>query len=293
MGQQRKVRLALMRIARKSERPTDETLQYYAMERMLARLAQSPYADQFVLKGGLLVHAWAFDGFRATRDIDLLGTNPFSQEKVGQIFRDLADIDLVDGIVFRSETLTTRVIQPDSNPQGVEVRLQANIDRSLIHLRVDIGFCDRVYPRPVPFDFPALLEDTGPRVQAYTHLSILAEKSHAIIDLAPITTRMKDYYDVVHLLHHISVKLNLLRKAVQDVFTRRGTRLEFDATDFLRISDTNEKSHAWSRFCGRIQIESEPFGHIARQIAAFLKPVFDRDMINSRWDPMKLMWIEE
>ena len=43
---------------RRSGRPVNELLQYYAIERFLYRLAQSRYAGQFVLKGALLFRVW-------------------------------------------------------------------------------------------------------------------------------------------------------------------------------------------------------------------------------------------
>ena len=40
----------LLNIARESERPFNELLQYYAMERFLCQLSQSEYVDRFILK---------------------------------------------------------------------------------------------------------------------------------------------------------------------------------------------------------------------------------------------------
>lgn len=45
--------LALQRQARDTARPTDELFQLHGLEGLLARLAVSPYRDQFVLKGGM------------------------------------------------------------------------------------------------------------------------------------------------------------------------------------------------------------------------------------------------
>jgi hypothetical protein len=39
-------------------RPFNELLQYYVMERFLFRLGQTPYAGRFVLKGALMLRAW-------------------------------------------------------------------------------------------------------------------------------------------------------------------------------------------------------------------------------------------
>ena len=42
----------LLNKARANSQPFNELLQYYAIERFLYRLAQSPYRDRFVLKSG-------------------------------------------------------------------------------------------------------------------------------------------------------------------------------------------------------------------------------------------------
>ncbi len=48
------VRQRLMNSAKASGRPFQEVLQYFAMERFLYRLSQSPHAERFILKGALL-----------------------------------------------------------------------------------------------------------------------------------------------------------------------------------------------------------------------------------------------
>jgi len=52
------VRQRLLNLSRAENRPFQELLQYFAMERFLYRLAESPYADRFILKGALLLTAW-------------------------------------------------------------------------------------------------------------------------------------------------------------------------------------------------------------------------------------------
>ena len=63
----------LLNKARKSSRPFNEILQYFAIERFIYRLCKSPYADRFVLKGALMFSAWTGLMYRPTMDIDLLG----------------------------------------------------------------------------------------------------------------------------------------------------------------------------------------------------------------------------
>ena len=67
------VRQRLLNQARTQGRPFQELLQYFAMERFLYRLAKSPFADRFILKGALLLTAWRAPVARPTMDIDLAG----------------------------------------------------------------------------------------------------------------------------------------------------------------------------------------------------------------------------
>lgn len=50
------VQARLMNQARATQRPFQELLQYYAMERFLYRLSSSPHRSRFILKGGLMLH---------------------------------------------------------------------------------------------------------------------------------------------------------------------------------------------------------------------------------------------
>ena len=63
------VRRRLLNKAREEKRGLQELMQYYAMERFLYRLSVSPYADQFVLKGALLLRVWQTPLARPTMDI--------------------------------------------------------------------------------------------------------------------------------------------------------------------------------------------------------------------------------
>jgi len=63
----------LLNKARETGRPFYEVLQYFAMERFLYRLSQSPHAEKFILKGALMLIVWKTPIARPTMDIDLLG----------------------------------------------------------------------------------------------------------------------------------------------------------------------------------------------------------------------------
>ena len=67
------VRQRILNRSKTDKRPFNELLQYYAMERFLYRLSLSSHAQNYILKGALMLRAWHSPEFRPTMDIDMLG----------------------------------------------------------------------------------------------------------------------------------------------------------------------------------------------------------------------------
>ncbi len=83
------VRKQLLKVARDMKRPSQEVLQYYAMERFLYRLSDSRYSDKFILKGGLLFTVWNMGDFRAAQDIDFLGLTSNKPDHIAKVCRQV------------------------------------------------------------------------------------------------------------------------------------------------------------------------------------------------------------
>ena len=58
----------LLNIARAENRPLNELLQYYAIERFLFRLGTLPLREQFILKGAQMLKAWYPANFNPSDD---------------------------------------------------------------------------------------------------------------------------------------------------------------------------------------------------------------------------------
>ena len=69
------VRQRLLNQSRAQERPFQEVLQYFAMERFLYRLSKSVFCDRFVLKGALLLTAWRAPGVASDHGYRLVRQN--------------------------------------------------------------------------------------------------------------------------------------------------------------------------------------------------------------------------
>ena len=81
------VRNRLLNIIR--ETGDDATLVWtrYATERLLYRLSVSKYAEDFILKGAMLLIVWKGQLYRPTGDIDFLGRGEDSSERLIRVQR--------------------------------------------------------------------------------------------------------------------------------------------------------------------------------------------------------------
>jgi hypothetical protein len=98
-------------LARRQGHQTQTMMIIYVLERFLARLEVSGYADRFVLKGGMLLAAWA--ARRATIDAELLAGNLNLDEesvlvRVVEIAALAAPVE--EGAEFCTSTVTASTI---------------------------------------------------------------------------------------------------------------------------------------------------------------------------------------
>jgi len=122
------VRQRLLNQARTQGRPFQELLQYFAMERFLYRLAKSPFADRFILKGALLLTAWRAPVARPTMDIDLAGKTNNELEHIRLLVGEVCEFATEpDGIEFVAGSIEVQRIKEDAEYEGVRVRFNATL----------------------------------------------------------------------------------------------------------------------------------------------------------------------
>lgn len=90
---------SIRKLARQTGTDVQQLMTLYALEGLLTRIALSEYHEDFVLKGGVLLAAFAVR--RPTKDIDVqatrLGDNP---DEVAERVRAIAALQVADGLVF-------------------------------------------------------------------------------------------------------------------------------------------------------------------------------------------------
>jgi hypothetical protein len=102
--------LRIQKLARAQGRNVDGLARLYLLEGMLTRIAASPFAGDFVLKGGVLLAAFALR--RPTKDIDLEATGVRNDvTDVSARIHEIAAIDLDDGIIFDTGSIRAEAIR--------------------------------------------------------------------------------------------------------------------------------------------------------------------------------------
>jgi len=271
------VRQRLLNKARSERRPFNELLQYYAMERFLFRLSKSQHADQFVLKGALMLRVWRAPEQRPTMDIDLLGmTSNKEADIIAQIF-DILDAAVEDdGLSFDHSSVRTEQITADAEYEGLRVRFTGSLGTARINMQIDVGFGDAVYPEPIESELPTILGDPSPRLLCYSMESAIAKKLEAMVKRGVLNSRVKDFYDVWLLSRQFTFNGADLSEAIRLTFAQRESEVSRDIAAFSK-SFTDARQVQWESFRKRLQQENVPlaFQDVVAVVEEFLGPVLE------------------
>ncbi len=271
------VQSRLLTQAQKSGRPYNELLQYYAIERFLYRLSKSMYQHKFLLKGALLFRAWGLTRFRPTRDIDLLGYTSNEVEALVKVIREICELHVEDdGIIFDPKSIRGERIKEDADYEGVRLRFQGRLGNTRLHLQIDVGFADVVFPAPSILKYPVLLSMAAPELQGYPPETVVAEKFQAMVFLGEINSRMKDFYDLWIVANRFPFKGSSLQKAIMQTFANRKTPIAVDIPAFTQHF-ASEKQNQWNAFLSRNVLEDAPanLAEATHLLHDFMMPVMD------------------
>jgi hypothetical protein len=250
----------LLNKATAEQRPFNELLQYYTIERFLYRLGSSPYSQRFVLKGALVFLAWQAPLTRPTRDIDFLGFTENSVENLVQIVREICDLAVEpDGLSFDPKSMEGEIIKEDADYQGIRVKFLGYLGNARINMRLDVGFADIVTPAPNEMEIPTILDGLNkPCIRAYPPETVIAEKFQAMVVLGTVNSRMKDFFDLWYMARSMEFEMGLLREAIENTFRQRNTLLPDKMPNALIEKFASQKQVQWTAFLRKSQIADAP-----------------------------------
>ena len=253
----------------------------YANERFLYKLSISPFADQFILKGGNLFIVWQNGmNFRPTVDADLLCTGKADEEYLESIFLKVCTSTNGDddGILFDETSLEVGPIRDDTEYGGTRIVLTAYLGRAKIPLQFDIGIGDAITPAPEIVKYPVLLNGEAPEIKIYPMVTSIAEKTETMVSRGTVNSRMKDFYDIWLLSELFDHDFKTLRLAVMNTFERRDVSLPTTIPESFteEFYQNKMKQTQWNAFCRKNKLQKSPesFESAVLRIRDFLQPVF-------------------
>ncbi|MFD5822071.1 hypothetical protein HNR09_000431 [Nesterenkonia xinjiangensis] len=279
----------LRNLARRDGRDPAEYFTLYGLEGFLVRLAASDLASDFVLKGGVLMAAFA--ARRPTRDIDLATAGfPNNVTEVEERIRAVIARPADDGLSFESGSLTSEAIRDHAEYTGVRVKVLARLAQARIPLHVDVNFGDPIWPAPTDATIPLLLGGTL-RLRGYPDHMVLAEKIVTALDRGEQNTRWRDFVDVVALTSSRYIDYSEQRAAIDVVAHHRQVVLQ--SLHPLSVTMPELAQRKWEIWRRKQRLHSttpERFAELFARYLGFAEPVLDRSADGAHWNPSRQVW---
>ena len=281
---------ALQRIARQEGRAVQELLTLYVLERFLARLVESPYADSFVLKGGVLLAGYGLR--RPTRDVDMQAIDfVLDEEHCGKVVAAVATAEADDGVAF--DAIPTRIeqIRDEEEYSGLRVHVRAQLHRSPIALKLDISPGDPISPHAQLVTMPRILGGEF-TVMGHPPETVIAEKAVTILQRGATSTRWRDYMDLRSLALSRSFSAATLGKAIEEVAKHRTVELSAPSGSLNGHDEVaQQKWAAWRKKTDVEDITLPVLEDQLTEVCGFLDPIFtDEVEPAAAWDPTSKTW---
>jgi predicted nucleotidyltransferase component of viral defense system len=286
----------LKRKAKESGKPFQLYLQLFCQEEFLRRLSYSKYADNLVLKGGMLIYTLTNYESRPTIDIDFLLHNQSGNiEDTQKMVDEIITVETGnDYIQLRSKSFET--ISTQRKYEGVSFQLIGQIKNTKTPFNVDVGVGDVIVPKSQKRKIPVQLEDfTVPEIMTYSLESTIAEKLDALMQRLELTSRMKDIYDIFYLSNLFDFDGRQLQQAVYETLTNRGTPYKHDSLDqVVALAQVPDIQVRWRQFLHHTKLPELALDQVFSGIEIFLHPVWDSiikgDKLQKTWSAKRSEW---
>lgn len=281
--------LDLQNLAKRHRRDTGELLTIYALEGFLARLAASPRAGEFVLKGGVLLAA--YNARRPTRDIDLLATALSNDLTVAlATVREIATIDISDGLRYDTDTATAETIRDEDEYTGIRVAITARLATALLPIHIDINVGDPVSPPAGLITLPRLLGGNI-TITGYPIAMVHAEKIVTAIQRGTVNTRWRDFADIYLLSSRQPIKGTDLQQALSAVAAAHQVTLApLDKHLHGYPSLAQKRWATWVRKYRLSGTVPDDFSQTLEHICAFADPALRGTVAGHGWNPQEQKW---
>lgn len=255
--------------------PTQEYLIRHMLESFLDRLTRTAHAEDFVLKGGILLAAYGVR--RPTKDADAnaVGVDVTADHLIA-VVHDIAAVEVDDGVVFDLDSISVQEIREQVDYPGFRVRADVTIGPWKGAAAWDVSTGDPIVPAPRQVRIDRVLGEPIVLL-GYAPETTIAEKAVTILERGITSTRWRDYVDIVQLARQ-GIDIDELLRSARAVARYRGVTLEPIAPRVVGYGQIAQaKWAAWRR---KEQLEAVCEADLDQQMAlvsSYLDPVFSHE----------------
>lgn len=252
--------------------PTQEYLIRHTLESFLDRLTRTAHAEDFVLKGGILLAAYGVR--RPTRDADAnaIGADVTADHLIAAV-QDIAAVEVDDGVVFDLESIRVQEIREHADYPGFRMRVGASIGPWKGTAAWDVSTGDPIVPAPRRVRIDRVIGDPI-ELLGYAPETTIAEKGVTILERGVTSTRWRDYVDIVQLARR-GIDTDELLRSARAVARYRGVTLEPIAPNVVGYGQVGQvKWAAWRRKERLEAVCEADLDHQMALVASYLDPVF-------------------
>lgn len=222
---------------------------------------------------------------RPTADVDLLALQTDKHVTTAlAIVREVLSVVCDDGAKFDLGTMRASAIREDAVYSGVRVVVPARVDRARCALRVDMNVGDPVTPAPTLVTYPSLLGKPY-SLNGYPLETVLAEKLVTMLDRGELTTRERDFADVLLLIGRHGVASGSLGVAIDATASCRGSERRSLRTALGDLGSRPQRD--WTRYLERAGLEAvlpDDYEVAIGRIVAFAENVLLGMLHDVVWD---------
>lgn len=227
-------------------------LRNFMLERFLERISISPFKNNFILKGGMLIAALVGIDARSTMDMDatIVGIT-LSEEKLEDALQVILSCQVDDNVTLMLKGIEN--IRDESEYPGLRVSIEATFDKTRQVMKIDFTTGDKITPSSMDYYYKLLFEDRSIHILAYNLETVLAEKLETVISRSTATTRMRDYYDIYILttIREQEINWHLFSKAFENTVKSRGNfkLIQNEEHESIKaIEESLELANLWHRY---------------------------------------------
>lgn len=252
--------------------PTQEYLIRHTLESFLDRLTRTAHAEDFVLKGGILLTAYGVR--RPTKDADANAVAAdVTAGHLAGVVRDLAAVEVEDGVVFDVATIIVQEIREQVDYPGLRVRVATGIGPWQGAAAWDVSTGDPIVPAPRRVRIDRVLGDPI-ELLGYAPETTIAEKGVTILERGITSTRWRDYIDIVQLARQ-GIDVDELLRSARAVARYRGIDLQPIAPHVAGYGQIGQaRWAAWRRKERLEAISEESLDAQLAIVVSLLDPIF-------------------